>query len=192
MAKIAISGGIGAGKSTLAQNLRMRGYQVLDADQIAHECLMKPDLIAKVASRFPQLGELTGLEFRRELAKIVFAYPQELSWLESLIHPCVKARISELYQASGAKLFFVEVPLLAAAKAYDYLIVVTAPESVRIARLTHRGLDSTDIHNRLANQPSEEEYVAAADFIFDGQLQDKAAELALTALLEKLEDKTND
>ena len=192
MAKIAISGGIGAGKSTLAQNLRMRGYQVLDADQIAHECLMKPDLIAKVASRFPQLGELTGLEFRRELAKIVFAYPQELSWLESLIHPCVKARISELHQASGAKLFFVEVPLLAAAKAYDYLIVVTAPESVRIARLTHRGLDSTDIHNRLVNQPSEEEYVAAADFIFDGQLQDKAAELALTALLEKLEDKIND
>lgn len=192
MAKIAISGGIGAGKSTLAQYLRVRGYQVLNADQIAHECLSKPDLIEKVALRYPQLGELTGLEFRRELAKIVFASPQELSWLESLIHPCVKARISELYQASAAKLFFVEVPLLSAAKEYDYLIVVTAPESVRIARLTHRGLDSTDIHNRLVNQPKEEEYLAAADFIFDGDLQDQAADLAVTALLENLEDKINE
>lgn len=192
MAKIAISGGIGAGKSTLTQHLRMRGYQVLDSDQIAHECLAKPDLIEKVALRYPQLSQLTGFEFRRELAEIVFTSPQELSWLESLIHPCVKARISELYQESEAKLFFVEVPLLAATKEYDYLIVVTAPESVRIARLTHRGLDAIDIHNRLVNQPSEEEYIAAADFVYDGELQGQAADLAVTALLENLEDKINE
>lgn len=192
MAKIAISGGIGAGKSTLAKRLLGRGYPVIDADQIAKECLNQPFVINQVTQRFPELNGLAEPDFRKALARIVFQSPDELAWLESIIHPYVKKSINELYEASNNELFFVEVPVLAATKDYDHVLVVAAPERVRIERLKNKGFDEIDIQNRLLAQPDTENFLAAADFIFDGELSDNDAEKALTELLSELTKKIHE
>jgi dephospho-CoA kinase len=189
MAKIAISGGIGAGKSTLAKRLIARGYRVLDADKLAKDCLSKPLVIAEVTKRFPELDKLGEPDFRKALAGIVFQSPNELTWLESLIHPCVKSSVNEQYQSSKNKLFFVEVPVLAATKDYDHVLVVNTPERIRIERLRSKGFDEVDIRNRLLAQPDNQEFIAAADFVFDGELSDTEAEMALTELLSDLTKK---
>lgn len=191
MAKIAISGGIGSGKSTLANALRSRGYQVLDADKLAKDCLSSDSVRAQVSNKFPNLIGLNDSEFRKALASVVFSSREELNWLESLIHPCVKEAIKEASKELNGDFLFVEVPVLAAASEYDLLIVVEAPESTRISRLLSKGYDQIDILNRIASQPSQAEYSSKADLIFDGSLSEPEYTLAVSNLLSGVKGKMN-
>lgn len=168
MAKIAISGGIGAGKSRLAAALANRGYRVIEADSIAKNCLESETLKQQVVLKYPELSGLSRVEFRSDLANIVFTDKTQLVWLEALIHPCVTQQINALESEVSPEPLFVEVPVLHAAQQYDFLVVVTAPLSVRINRLLSRGMDQVDIQNRILSQPEDEEFLAAADFVFDG------------------------
>ena len=191
MAKIAISGGIGSGKSTLANALRSRGYQVLDADKLARDCLSSESVRAQISKKFPNFIGLNDLEFRRALASVVFSSREELNWLENLIHPCVKESIKEASKNLNGDFLFVEVPILAAASEYDLLIVVVAPEPTRVSRLLRKGYDQIDILNRMKSQPSQAEYSSKADLIFDGSLDEPEYTLAVSNLLSSLKGKMN-
>lgn len=186
MAKIAISGGIGSGKSVLANALRSRGKTVLDADLLAKECLDSTTIRSQVLIAFPALRDVPGEDLRKELAKLVFTDPSSLRTLESLIHPCVAERISAVEKQSKSPIF-VEVPVLAAARTYDLLITVSAPDQTRIARLRAKGMDEQDIYNRIAVQPSNEEFIRSADLVFDGSISNKEYEDAVSSLIAQVD-----
>ncbi len=190
MAKIAISGGIGSGKSVLANALRSRGKTVLDADLLAKECLDSTTIQSQVLIAFPALRDVPAENLRKELARLVFADPASLRTLESLIHPCVAERISVIEEQSKPPIF-VEVPVLAAAETYDLLITVSAPDQTRIARLRAKGMDEQDIYNRMAVQPSNEEFIRSADLVFDGSIDNKEYEDAVSSLIAQVDGLIN-
>ncbi|MFZ9283120.1 MAG: dephospho-CoA kinase [Candidatus Nanopelagicales bacterium] len=190
MAKIAISGGIGSGKSVLANALRSRGKTVLDADLLAKECLDSSTIRSQVLIAFPALRDVPAENLRKELARLVFTDPASLRTLESLIHPCVAERISVIEKQSKSPIF-VEVPVLAAAQTYDLLITVSAPDQTRIARLRAKGMDEQDIYNRMAVQPSNEEFIRSADLVFDGSIGSKEYEDAVNGLIAQVDGLIN-
>ena len=176
MLKIAITGGAGTGKSTVARMFKDLGAEVLDADQAAR------DAVAVGTPAWEELRRLYGAEFfhadgalnRSRLAQLVFADPEARRRLDGLIHPRVEAalkdRVAEL-EGRGAKLVLVEVPLLfetGREAAFDRVIVVAAPEALQIRRL--RGRDrrgEAEIRGILAAQWPLADKVARADYVVD-------------------------
>ena len=176
MLKIAITGGAGTGKSTVARMFKELGAEVLDADAAAR------DAVAVGAPAWAELRRLYGEEFfnpdgtlnRSRLAQRVFANPDERRRLDGLIHPRVeaelKARVAEL-ESRGANLVLVEVPLLfetGREAAFDRIIVVAAPEALQIRRL--RGRDrrgEAEIRGILSAQWPLADKVARADYLVD-------------------------
>jgi dephospho-CoA kinase len=176
MLKIAITGGAGTGKSTVARMFAELGAEVLDADQIARE------VVAVGAPAWAELRRLYGPEYfhengelnRSKLSQLVFADPEERRRLDRFIHPRVeaelKARVAEL-RRRGQALVLVEVPLLfetGREAAYDRVIVVTAPEAVQIRRLRGRDRRGPDeIRGMLKAQWPLAGKVARADYVVD-------------------------
>jgi dephospho-CoA kinase len=176
MLKIAITGGAGTGKSTVARMFKELGAEVLDADQMAK------DAVAVGAPAWQELRRLYGEDFfhengalnRSRLAQLVFADPEERRRLDGLIHPRVeaalKARVAKL-EREGARLVLVEVPLLfetGREQAFDRVIVVTAPEADQIRRLRGRdGRGEAEIRGILAAQWPLKDKVARADYVVD-------------------------
>jgi dephospho-CoA kinase len=146
MLKIAITGGAGSGKSTVARMFKELGAEVLDADQIAR------DAVAVGTSAWQELRRLFGEDFfnqngtlnRSRLSQRIFADSEARHRLETLIHPLVaqelQSRVADL-ERQGARLVLVEVPLLFEAgreEEFDLVIVVAAPKADRIQRLKSR------------------------------------------------------
>jgi dephospho-CoA kinase len=174
--KIAITGGAGTGKSTVARMFKDLGAEVLDADQIAREA------VAVGEPAWVELRRLYGPEYFNEkgelnrsmLAQRVFADPEERRRLDGLIHPRVeaelKSRVAELARR-GESLVLVEVPLLfetGREAAFDRVIVVTAPEALQIRRLRGRDRRGADeIRGILQAQWPLADKVARADYLVD-------------------------
>jgi dephospho-CoA kinase len=176
MLKIAITGGAGTGKSTVARMFKELGAEVLDADAIAREA------VAVGAPAWAELCRVYGAEFfyengelnRSMLAQVVFADPEARRRLDGLIHPRVEAelqaRVADLARR-GAALVLVEVPLLfetGREAAFDRVIVVAAPEADQIRRLRardHRG--EAEIRGILAAQWRLADKVARGDYVVD-------------------------
>lgn len=176
MLKIAITGGAGTGKSTVARMFQELGAEVLDADQIAREA------VAVGAPAWAELRRLYGPDYfhadgalnRSRLAQLVFADPEERRRLDGLIHPRVEAELQARVAAlgrRGAALVLVEVPLLfetGRERAFERVIVVAAPEALQIRRLRARdGRGEAEIRGILAAQWSLQDKVARADFVVD-------------------------
>jgi dephospho-CoA kinase len=176
MLKIAITGGAGTGKSTVARMFAELGAEVLDADQIAREA------VAVGAPAWVELRRLYGAEFfnqngelnRSRMAQLVFADPEERRRLDGIIHPRVEAELKSrvaMLGRRGKALVLVEVPLLfetGREAAYDRVIVVAAPEAVQIRRL--RGRDrrgAEEIRGILQAQWPLADKVARADYLVD-------------------------
>ncbi|MGA9756282.1 MAG: dephospho-CoA kinase [Desulfobaccales bacterium] len=176
MLKIAITGGAGTGKSTVARMFAALGAEVLDADQMAR------DAVAVGAPAWQELRRLYGEEYfhengglnRSKLAQLVFADPEARRRLDGLIHPRVeaelRARVAEL-EGRGARLVLVEVPLLfetGREAAFDRVIVVAAPEADQIRRLRGRdGRGEAEIRGILAAQWPLADKLARADYVVD-------------------------
>ena len=175
MTRVALTGGIGSGKSSVSSLLRARGAVVIDADQLAREVLAPgtPGL-AEVAEEFgPEAIAPDGSLDRAALAAIVFADPARRKALESITHPRIAALSAELMEAAPAGSVVVyDMPLLVeqgpgARQGWDAIVVVDAPDDVRVSRLIARGMTAEDAVARMAAQASREERLAAADFVVD-------------------------
>ncbi|MFD8719837.1 dephospho-CoA kinase [Streptomyces sp. NPDC059629] len=177
MLKVGLTGGIGAGKSEVSRLLVGRGAVLIDADRIAREVVAPgtPGLAAVVEAFGPDVLTADGSLDRPKLGAIVFADPERLAVLNSIVHPLVGARSRELESAAAADAVVVhDVPLLAEnglARLYDVVIVVdTAPETQldRLVRL--RGMTEEDARARMAAQATREKRLEIADIVVDNDV----------------------
>ena len=165
---VGLTGGIAAGKSTVAELLREAGLTVVDADRLVAE-LYRPGGAgaAIVAELFGDdlLGADGGVDHRR-LAEAVFSDPMARRGLEARIHPLVRRRFAELAAARDDVAVLEATLLVEAGYAPDFDLVVTveADPEVRLRRAMARGLDEASARARLAAQGDGAERRAAADF----------------------------
>lgn len=169
---IALTGGIGAGKSTAASLFTRKGAVVIDADALSREVVEPgtPGLEAIVARFGEDVLDETGALDRAALAEIVFADPGARRELEGIVHPAVGAEIlRRVAEQPPGTVVVIDIPLLAETdrRGYDAIVVVEAPEDVRIVRLEERGMSADDARRRIRAQASDEERRAIADYVID-------------------------
>jgi dephospho-CoA kinase len=178
---VGLTGGIGAGKSAVAERLAAHGAVVIDADRLAREVVAPgTDGLAEVVAAFgPQVRGDDGSLDRTRLACQGFGDDAARRRLEEIIHPRVRARTAELIAAAPPDAVVVnDVPLLVEAglaKAYEVVIVVLADEETRVARLGRgRGMSREEARARIRAQATDEQRRAVADVVLvnDGALED--------------------
>ncbi|MEU9169497.1 dephospho-CoA kinase [Streptomyces sp. NPDC048420] len=177
MLKVGLTGGIGAGKSEVSRLLVEQGAVLIDADRIAREVVAPgtPGLAAVVEAFGTEiLAEDGGLD-RPKLGSIVFADPEKLAVLNSIVHPLVGARSRELESAAAEDAVVVhDVPLLAEnalAALYDLVVVVDASPETQLDRLVGlRGMTEQDARARMAAQATREKRLEIADVVIDNDV----------------------
>jgi dephospho-CoA kinase len=172
---VGLTGGIGAGKSTVADLLARHGAAVVDADAVAR-AVVEPGTpaLAQLVERFGSdiLGPDGRLD-RTALAAVAFADEASRKDLEAITHPAINTEFLERIQAAPADATVVcDVPLLAESKqaqsrGYPVVVVVEAPLEVRLDRLEGRGIARDDAQRRIAAQASDEERRALATHVID-------------------------
>ncbi len=170
MLVVALTGGIGAGKSTVAQNFAELGALVIDADQLARMAIERgSDGFAEVLLRFGDEIILNGDIDRKKLAEIVFSDEAARRDLEKIIHPRVQAIFAEAVEdLEHDDILVYEIPLLVetdAAEKFDYIITVEADMELRKERLLKKGLYISQIEKRMAAQATQESREAIADYV---------------------------
>jgi dephospho-CoA kinase len=171
---VGLTGGIGAGKSTVARLLAERGAVVIDADQLARE-VVEPGTegLAEVARAFgPSVISPDGTLDRSALARVVFADAAKLRELNAIVHPRVQHLTEEALAGLPDDAVAVnDIPLLVevdAAGRYDFVVVVEAAEAVRVARLVaDRGMTEDEVRARISRQASQADREAVADAVID-------------------------
>ena len=160
MLKVALTGGIGSGKSTVAEFFDELGAFVIDSDQLARDVVERgtPGYEAVLAT-FGD-GILTDGEIdRAKLAEIVFKDAAARATLESIIHPLVRDAAEKMVKSLPADAVVInQIPLLVetdGAKRFDFVITVSADEGVRRRRLIERGMKDYEITKRLAAQVND-------------------------------------
>jgi len=174
MVRTALTGGIGAGKSTVSRRLADLGAIILDADLLARE-VVEPGTggLAEIVETFgSQVLRPDGSLDRAGLGRIVFADPQQLARLNAIVHPRVAARTREIARAAPQDAVLVhDVPLLAEnpdRPAYDLVIVVEAPQEERERRLVRdRGMSLEDARARIRAQATDARRREIADVVLD-------------------------
>src|SRR5690349_3379732 len=172
MLLVGLTGGIGAGKSTVSEALAERGAVVVDADRITRE-LQEPGqpVLAAMVERFgPGIVDDDGRLVRQAVADIVFNDADALRDLNAIVHPAVGARMAERMQelAEGDDVVILDVPLLVESGRDDLaaMIVVDTDPEIAVARLVeHRGFSEEDARARIARQASRDDRLAKADFV---------------------------
>lgn len=170
MKVIALTGGIGAGKSTVAQYFSELGANVVDADHLARIAIERgSEGFAEVIARFGEKILTNGDINRKALAEIVFSDPDAKKDLEAIIHPRVQKLFAQaIIDNEPAVNLIYEIPLLVetdAARKFDFIVTVEADEELRIERLLARGMFITDIKARLANQAPSQARIDIADAV---------------------------
>ena len=168
MLVVGLTGGIGAGKSTVAQFFAQLGALVIDADQLARMAIERgTDGFADVMLRFGDEVIVNGDIDRKKLAEIVFSDAQARKDLEAIIHPRVQALFAEaVADLNDEDILIYEIPLLVetgAASKFDYIVTVESELELRKERLLKKGLYISQIEKRMASQASPEARVAIAD-----------------------------
>jgi dephospho-CoA kinase len=172
MKVIGLTGGIGSGKSLVANYFFSLGAHVVDADQLARQAIERGSTgFDEVLSAFGDSILKDGDIDRRKLGEIVFSDPEKRKLLESIVHPIVQKGLAVAKEnLSEDEILVYEIPLLVETKAmdkFDEIITVEAPLEERIKRLTNRGLLHSEIEKRIANQVSPDERKAVANFVIE-------------------------
>ena len=177
MIKVALTGGIGSGKSAAGDFFEDLGAVVVDADQLARDVVERgTDGFDELVATFGDEILTNGILDRSKLGQIVFADPNARKTLEEIIHPRVAEAFEEIVQSSPADSFIVyQIPILLETKSqdrFDYIITVEATLENRTARLKNRGLKGYEIDARMKAQATDVERAAIADAVFknDGDL----------------------
>ncbi|MEI9951429.1 MAG: dephospho-CoA kinase [Pseudomonadota bacterium] len=194
-----LTGGIGSGKSAVAQRLRARGLPVVNADDLARVAVARGSVGLELVTDYFGPGVLTseGELDRAQLGQIVFSDPEARRMLDSMIHPIVRQLAAARFQEIGERgepLACYEVPLLYEGRqdlTYHPVLVVSAPLALREQRIAQRdGLNAKQIAARIAAQMPLEEKVRRADYVLDnsGSVQELAegTDRVLAALCDAL------
>jgi len=186
---IGLTGGIAAGKSTALAAFERLGAATISSDAVVHELLETEPLLGRLSERW---GEDVAPESRIDRARvgqIVFADPDELSWLESQVHPLVGERIGAFIVSlpPTTEIAVIEVPLLFESgmeDVFDTSVAVVTSDELRRARAEARG--HTLVGERDARQLDQAEKARRAEHVIENDGTPEQLEQALSALVEKL------
>lgn len=186
---IGLTGGIAAGKSEALAAFSRLGAATLSSDAVVHELLDSEPLLGRLVERWGPEVAPQGSVDRNRIGEVVFADPDQLTWLEQQIHPLVDERtgawLADL--PADTEIAVIEVPLLfesGGEKRFDTTVAIVTADEVRRERAAARGHALVD--EREARQLAQDEKAERADHIVknDGSVED--LERALSALVEKL------
>jgi dephospho-CoA kinase len=187
--KIGLTGGIAAGKSEALAAFGRLGAATLSSDAVVHELLESEPLLGRLVERWGPEVAPEGRVDRAKIGEVVFADPEQLTWLESQIHPLVGERMAAWATSlpPGTEVAVVEVPLLFEVgrdEVFDTTVAVVSADEVRRRRAEARGHSLVD--EREARQLTQDEKAERADHVVanDGSIED--LERSLSALLAKL------
>ena len=192
MSVIALTGGIGSGKSLVANYFFSLGAEVIDADQLARQAIERgSEGFDQVISEFGDVILKDGDIDRRALGEIVFSDPIKRKALEAIIHPKVQQALTQARNSLNEnQILIYEIPLLVetnAASKFDKVITVEAPLELRIERLKSRGLLQSEIEKRISNQATPEQRRAIADI----QIENDGTEEELLRKVEAIWEELN-
>jgi dephospho-CoA kinase len=174
MLKVALTGGIGSGKSLVGEYLEELGAIVIDSDELARTAIERgspgyEDVLAAFGDEILTEGEID----RKKLAARVFSDEPARKQLEAIIHPRVRETAEKLTRNLGADAIVVnQIPLLFetdGAKRFDYVITVECAEGTRVERLKERGMKEYEISKRMQAQASDEQRASIADFVLKNE-----------------------
>lgn len=187
---IGLTGGIAAGKSEALAAFSRLGAATLSSDAVVHELLESEPLIGRLTERWGAEIAPGGTVDRARVGEIVFADPEQLTWLEQQIHPLVGERIGGWLAAlpAGTGVAVIEVPLLFESemeKAFDTTVAVVTEDELRRRRAAARGHALVD--EREARQLAQEEKAARAEHTIENHGSIEDLERALSALIDRLQ-----
>ena len=190
MLRVALTGGIGTGKSYVVRLLRSRSVPTVDADQLAR-AVVQPDqpACARLRDRFgPGVFAADGTLDRARLGRLVFADATARAALEALVHPPVREAIDAWFRrcraSTGSRFAVADIPLLfetGRASAFDRVVVVACDPGIQLQRVTDRdGLPPAEVRQRLAAQIPIAEKVARAHAVIrtDGSFEETDRQVA--------------
>jgi dephospho-CoA kinase len=172
---VGLTGGIGSGKSTVADLFRRHGALVLDADAVARSVVEPgtPALAALVERFGGSILQADGTLDRPALAALAFATDDDRRALEGITHPAIVAEMNrQIAAVPDDAIAIVEVQLLAETwssriRDYDAVVVVEAPADVRIDRVVDRGMSRDDAERRMAAQATDDDRRAIATHVIE-------------------------
>jgi dephospho-CoA kinase len=194
---VGLTGGIGAGKSTVAKLLAARGAVVVDADEVARS-VVEPGqpALAQLVERFgDSILDADGRLDRPALGKLAFVDEQSRKDLEAITHPAINHEfMRRTVESPPDAIVVLDVPLLVEspkarerAKDYHVVIVVEAPRELRLDRLEARGLDRADAEARMAAQATDEQRREIATHLVDNSGDSDALERQIDVIWADLE-----
>ena len=187
MLVVALTGGIGSGKSTVGQIFAQLGAIVIDSDQLARDVIERGsigfnEVIAKFGDGVLKNGEID----RQILASLIFKDPAKRSELEQITHPLIRRAFAKMVSsASPDSIVINQIPLLVESNhdyKFDHIITVSASESIRSERLIKRGLTNDQIKQRLGAQATDQ----MRENIADSVIINEKNEQELTDQVEKI------
>jgi dephospho-CoA kinase len=184
---VALTGGIGSGKSTVGQIFGDLGAIVTDSDQLARDVVKRgttgfDQIIAAFGDEVLKNGDLN----RAALADLVFKDPAKRKQLEQITHPLIRKAFTKIVEsANGDSIVVNQIPLLVESNhdyKFDHVITVSASETVRIERLLNRGMNLTQIQQRLQAQSND----AQREKISDSIIRNDNSQADLLSEVEKV------
>ena len=170
MLVVALTGGIGSGKSTVGQIFEDLGAVVTDSDQLARNVVERgttgfDQIVAAFGDEVLKNGDLD----RAALAEVIFKDPVKRTQLEQITHPLIRRAFAKIVEsAQNDSIVINQIPLLVESKhdyKFDHVITVSATEEVRIQRLLMRGLNLTQIKQRIESQSTDAQREAISDTV---------------------------
>jgi dephospho-CoA kinase len=170
MLKVAITGGIGSGKSLVCQVFKTLGIPIFNADDTSNQLVENNlELKASIIELFGKEAYINGNYNRKFIGNIVFSNPEKLQLLNDLIHPLAIQAAKQWFEEQHAPYAIKEAAILFESNAQqdiDIVIGITAPEAVRIERVMQRtGYNKEEVIKRIALQMPEEEKMAKCHYV---------------------------
>ena len=184
---VALTGGIGSGKTMVGEIFAELGALVVDSDQLAREVVERGSkgfdlIVTEFGDEILKNGDLD----RAALASLIFKDPKKRARLEEITHPLIRQSFAKIVSSAGSDSIIInQIPLLVESKhdyKFDHVITISAPEKIRTERLIKRGLTLTQIEQRMIAQATD----AQREVISDTVIVNDKSEQELLAQVEKV------
>ena len=184
---VALTGGIGSGKTMVGEIFVELGALVVDSDQLAREVVERGSkgfdlIVTEFGDEILKNGDLD----RAALASLIFKDPKKRARLEEITHPLIRQSFAKIVSSAGSESIIInQIPLLVESKhdyKFDHVITISAPEKIRTERLIKRGLTLTQIEQRMKAQATD----AQREVISDTVIVNDKSEQELLAQVEKV------
>jgi len=189
---VALTGGIGSGKTMVGEIFAELGALVVDSDQLAREVVERGSkgfdlIVTEFGDEILKNGDLD----RAALASLIFKDPKKRTRLEEITHPLIRQSFAKIVSSAGSDSIIInQIPLLVESKhdyKFDHVITISAPEKIRTERLLKRGLALTQIEQRMKAQATD----AEREMISDTVIVNDKSEQELLAQVEKVWESLN-